>query len=226
MKARKKNPTLQSRLRKEMSSLGERLNESLRQVLLAMEEQDTNQARKLIPELNELKEQEDTSHDLCLQILTFTQGNADQIRWTNSAHKILSLMKKSSTEIEEIAHKLTKIEQAPAFPLIKDLPEMGRVANGMLQKSIHAALEPDVDFALGVIEADSSLDRSREHFMDEAVAFLSKNPDATPLMVPYLFISQHLERIGDHASHIAEEVVYYLHDRSDGRGTSGCPEAA
>jgi len=196
-----------------MSSLGKRLNESLRQVLLAMEKQDTNQARKLIPELHQLNDLENTSRDICLQILTFTAGNTDQLRWTSSAHKILSLMKESSTEIEEIALKVAKIEHAPALPLIEDLPEMGRVANGMLQKSIRAALEPDEEFARRVIEADSSLDRSRENFMDGAIAFLSKNPEATPHMVPYLCISQHLERIGDHASHIAEEVVYYLHDQ-------------
>ena len=208
----RKKQTLHHRLKKEMAAIGKRLNESMHQVLEAMETRDSKRARRLIPKLQGLQGKEEASRDVCLKILALTKGNTDQLRWTSSAHKILSIMKESSAEIEEIAQKVAKIEGNSDLPHVKDLPIMGQAAGRMLQKSISAVLEPDAEHARSVIEADSSLDRSKEAFMEKAFAFLIKHPEATQLMVPYLFISKHLERIGDQASHIAEEVVYYLHD--------------
>lgn len=207
-----KNHTLHCRLKKQMSDIGKCLNESLHQVLEAMEKKEPGRALRLIPKLQNLQGREDASREDCLKILALTKGNTDQLRWTRIAHKILSIMKESSAEIEEIAHKVAKIKQNEDLPHVKDLPIMGQHVSRMLKKSIHAVLEPDAEHARSVIKADSSLDRSKQVFTEKAFAFLIKHPEATQFMVPYLFISKHLERIGDQASHMAEEVVYYLHD--------------
>jgi len=204
------NHMLQRQLKKEMGLIGKVLSRSLVQVLKAVEERDADLARELISGLQNLQGRENASRDVCVRILALTMGNTNELRWTNSAYKILSLMEKSSLEIEEIARQVEEIEKAPDLPFAKELPSMGAMASSMLRESIQAAISPDADDACRIIVTDSNLDRSKEAFKKKVAAFLSENPEAAQPVTPYLFISKHLERIGDHASHIAEEVAYFL----------------
>ena len=206
------NHTLHRQLKKEMGHIGKQLSRSLAQALKAVEKKDAVLARELISGLQRLHGRENASLDVCVRILALTKGNTDELRWTSRAYRILSLMGQSSQEIEEIARKVEEIEKTPELPLAKELPLMGQVASSMLRESIQAAICPDADDACRIIAADSSLDRSKEAFKKKVAAFLSENPEAAQPVTPHLFISKHLERIGDHASHIAEEVAYFLQE--------------
>jgi len=197
-----------------VSLIGKELSLSLHNVMQALENRDRSRASGLIPDLKHLQEREDASREVCLKILALTHGNNEELRWTRSTHFILSLMEKSSDEIETIAHSVAGIDLDPSFPFLRDLPEMGRVARGMLDKSTRAVLRPEAEFARRIIESDSSLDRRRDAFTEKTNAFLSSHPEAALAMTPYLAISRHLERIGDHASHMAEEVIYFLEGTS------------
>ncbi len=201
---------LHRRLRDDMSVIGKGLSESLRKVMQAFEERDANRANRLIPELKHLQERESASRDICLRILALGQGNTEELRWAGSAHRILALMEKSVDEIQEIAQNVAEIDGSPAVPFAGELPAMGRVACGMLDRSTRTVLRPEAEGARKIIETDSSLDRSRDAFAEKADDFLSIHPEASQGLLPYLLISKHLERIGDHASHMAEEVIYSL----------------
>jgi phosphate transport system protein len=132
------------------------------------------------------------------------------MRWTGCAHRILSLIGNISAEIAAIAKQVEKIGKGPEPPITEDLPEMGRMASQMVERSIQTALHPHAEDARRIMEEDSSLDRHKEAFIKKAIAFTADNPDSEEPVVPYVLVSRHLERIGDHASHIAEEVAYYL----------------
>jgi phosphate transport system protein len=60
------------------------------------------------------------------------------------------------------------------------------------------------------MEEDSSLDEHKDDFAKRAITFMADHPDSSEPVIPCVLVSRHLERIGDHASHMAEEVVYYL----------------
>jgi phosphate transport system protein len=198
-----------------MSAIGRNLNRSMQQALKALEERDTERARKLLADIKGLRRREDLSKEICLQILARTRGTTLELRWTGCAHRILLLMEKSCKEIAEIAQKVTEINHSPFMPpAAEELPSMGRVASRMLQESIRAALQPDAEYARGIMAADSSLDQKRDAFIKRAITFMMENPTTTIPVVPYLLVSKHLEKIGDHASHIAEEVVYYLQEQT------------
>jgi len=200
----------------EMSAIGKELSGLLRNIMKAFEERNLESATTLMGQLKRLQDREGASRDSCLKILASRNGNTDDLRWTSRAHKILSLMEKSSDEIEKIAHKVTDIDRSYTLPFFKDLPEMGRMACGMLDRSIHAVLQPEQERARQIIEEDSFLDRSRDEFLEKARVFLRKHPEDAKNLTPFMLISKHLERIGDHASHIAEEIIYFL----NGNGTS------
>ena len=208
-----KSRALNRWLQKELSVIGKGLSNSLNDVMEACEKGDATRASRLISQLKILRKRENVSQDTCLRILAQLEGTREDLRWTGRAHKILSLMEKSSIEIEKIAENVSEIDKTKEFPFVRDLPEMGRLACGMLDQSTHTALRPKAEDARKIIENDSFLDRSRDAFKEKAEAFRSQHPEATQSLIPYLHIAKHLEKIGDHASHIAEEVIYFLNGK-------------
>lgn len=204
------NRGLYDQVKTGMNSIGRDLNRSMQQVLEALEHRDAESAQKILARLEDLGQREDEVKEICIRILGRTNGNTIELRWTRCAHRILSLMGSSSGEIAAIAREIHKINSSPRLPIAEDLPKMGRMASDMLAWSIRTAVHPDAGDARRIMEEDRSLDRHRDEFANRAIAFVAENPDRSQPVVPYVLISRHLERIGDHASHIAEEVAYYL----------------
>ena len=205
---------LYARLKTEMHAVGRGLSHSMRKVLEALERRNGVSAEQLLGLLEDLQKNEDTLRDICIEILAGKSRNTPELRWTGCAHRILQLMSKTSAEIASIARQIGKINQGPDLPIAQDLPEMARMASEMLERSIQTALHPDPESARRVMEEDSSLDRHKEDFTNRAISLVNDHPENSQPVVPYVLVSRHLERIGDHASHIAEEVAYYLQEQA------------
>ena len=205
---------LYRQLKTEMDSVGRDLGQLMKQVLEALEQRNGASAERILSRLDDLRRKEDGLKDICLQILGGKNGSTPELRWTGCAHKILSLMSGVSTEIAAIARQIGKINDGPDLPIAEDLPEMGRMASRMLERSIRIALHPDAAGARKIMEDDSSLDRHKDDFEEKAISLVNDHPQNSQPVVPYVLVSRHLERIGDHASHIAEEVAYYLQEEA------------
>jgi len=212
MPKKKNGHSLQRRLKNELSDLGKCLHLSLNQIIEALEKRDADLAETVIPQIEALQVREDSSREVCLRILAMALGNTGEMRWTRSAHKVLSYMEESSAEIAQLAQHVKQLNKNLDFPLASTLPSMGRKASWMLHNSILTMLHADTEKALEIMEQDSFLDRNKEVFLEKAFDFIAEHPDYVRPAVPYIVISKHLERIGDHASHIAEEVIYLLQE--------------
>lgn len=201
---------LYDQLTTEMDFIGRDLGQAIQQVLKALRERNGGPPEELLGRLDDLQKREGALMDLCLEILAGRNGKTPELRWTGCAYKILSLMSKSSAEIAAIARQADKIHQGPELPIAGDLTRMGTLAARMLERSIQTTLHPDAESARKIMEEDSSLDRHKEDFAQRAICLANEYPENAQPVVPYVLVSRHLERIGDHASHIAEEVAYYL----------------
>jgi phosphate transport system protein len=197
-----------------MDSVGKDLGQLMKRVLEALETGNEAPAERILSQLEGLRRKEDGLKELCLQILGGRNGSTAEFRWTGCAHKILSFLSGVSSEIAAIARQVDKINKGPSLPIAGDLPEMGRMASRMLERSIRIALHPDADGARSIMEEDSSLDRHKDDFAEKAISLVNDHPQNSQTVVPYVLVSRHLERIGDHASHIAEEVAYYLQEQA------------
>ncbi len=200
------------RVKRAMQAVGSDLRESMKQILEALEQRNGAEAGEIPTRLEDVREKEDTLKELCLQILGEASGSTPELRWTGCAHNILTLMSKVSREIGILVQQIGRIHQGPELPIGEDLPDMARLAAWMLDQSIRTALDPDAESARRVMEEDSSLDQRKEDFARRAILLVNEYPESSQPVVPYVLVSRHLERIGDHASHIAEEVAYYLED--------------
>ncbi len=210
MQNAKNQKNLYRRLKTEMDSIGRDLDLAIQQVLEALARRNGAPPEALLSRLEGLQKREDPLKELCLEILGSGNGNTPELQWTGCAYKILSLMVKSSAEIAAIAGQVGKIRRGPELPILEDLSRMGATAARMLARSIRTALHPDADTARKIMEEDSSLDRQKEDLAQRAISLANEYPKNAQPLVPYVLVSRHLERIGDHASHIAEEVAYYL----------------
>jgi|GEM_PF-2743348 len=205
---------LYRQLRTEIDSVGNDLGQSMQEVLEALERRNGASAERILGRIDDLRKKEEALKEMCLQILGDEKGSTPELRWTGCTHKILSLISRVSTEIAAMARQIGKIDEGPDLPIAEDLPEMGRMASRMLERSIQIALHPDADGARKIMEEDSSLDRHRDSFAEKAISLVNDHPQNSQPVVPYVLVSRHLERIGDHASHIAEEVAYYLQEQA------------
>jgi phosphate transport system protein len=195
-----------------MDSIGRDLGQSMHEVIEALEKHNGFSAERISARLVDLLEREEGLTEICLEILGARKGPTPELRWTGCAHRVLSLLFRVCEEIAGIAGQIDKINQGPDLPLRQDLPEMGRMARGMLIRSIQAVIHPDAEGARRVMQEDPGLDRRKEDFAKRAVRLVNERLNDSQPVVPYVLVSRHFERIGDHASHIAEEVAYYLGD--------------
>ncbi len=198
------------RLKTEMDSIGRDLDQAMHRVIEALEKRNGFSADRVSERLVDLLEREEDLNEICLEILGGKKGPTPELRWAGCAHRVLSLLFRVCEEITGIAAQIGKINEGPELPIRQELPEMGRMASEMLTGSIQAVLRPDAECARRVMEEDSCLDRRKEDFANSAVCLVNQTLNDSRAVVPYVLVSRHFERIGDHASHIAEEVAYYL----------------
>ncbi len=151
--------------------------------------------------------------DACFTLLALQQPVATDLRLIVSAIKI-------SADLERVGDLAVNIAEAaepyltyrPVKALV-DLPRMGEIAQEMLAGALHAFLTNDAGAAKSVLAADDRLDALKEQVFRELLTYMLGNPATVAPAVELLFISRHLERVGDHATNIAEDVIFITEAR-------------
>lgn len=151
--------------------------------------------------------------DRCFKLLALHQPMAADLRAIVAAVKI-------NTDLERVGDLAVNIAEAgkrylqhpPVKPLI-DIPRMGEIAQRMLRDSLDAFVRRDVDLAEAVLAADDTLDALKTQIFRELLTFMLSDPATIAPALDLILISRHLERIGDHATNIAEDVIFIVSAR-------------
>jgi len=130
--------------------------------------------------------------------------------------KIVSIIK-ANKDLERIGdhavniaeHALYLIPRRPVKPLI-DIPRMAKIATSMIKNSLDAFLQERVDLAREVLKSDDLVDNLDVQIMRELITYMASDPAAIERSLRLIFISRNLERIGDLAMNLAEDVVYFM----------------
>jgi phosphate transport system protein len=112
--------------------------------------------------------------------------------------------------ITECAHTL--LTQPPLKPLI-DIPRMADLARRMVRESLDAFVREDVLLAESVIMTDDQVDALKNQVLRELMTYMMSDPRSIERAMSLILIARHLERIGDHATNIAEDVIYMIQGR-------------
>ena len=157
--------------------------------------------------INELHMEVD---DRCFKLLALHQPMAADLRVIVAAVKI-------NTDLERVGDLAVNIAEAgkrylnhpPVKPLI-DIPRMGDLAQKMLRDALDAFVRRDMPLAEKVLAEDDTLDALKTQIFRELLTYMLQSPDTIEPALDLILISRHLERIGDHATNVAEDVIFIL----------------
>ena len=152
-------------------------------------------------------------HGRCVRLLALHQPMAIDLRAIVSAVKI-------NTDLERVGDLAINIAEAAlrylAHPPVKeliDIPRMADIAQGMLRDALDAFVRRDTQLAQQVLDADDTLDALKTQVFRELLTYMLQDPHTIEPSLDLILVSRHLERVGDHATNIAEDVIFMVSAR-------------
>ena len=198
------------KIKKKILSLGTLVEERVRMTSSAVDNRDAAIAEKIIKTDWEIDEMEVDIEEECLKILALHQPVAVDLRFLITAIKINNDLERIGDQAVNIAERVLTISKRPEMDFVFDYAPMAEKAEAMLKMSLDALVTMDVDLAIKVITLDDEVDAIKTLAYDRIKAAIRQNPDRVGYLINLLLISRHLERLADHATNIAEEVVYLI----------------
>lgn len=146
--------------------------------------------------------------DRSFKLLALRQPVASDLRFIAAGIKINGELERIGDLAVNIAQRTLGLLKEPPMQVLVDVPKMAKLAQEMVKRSLDAFVTRNPDLARAVIEADDTVDYLRDHFFQELMNVMAREPEAIPRALNLILISRNLERIGDHATNIAEDVIY------------------
>jgi phosphate transport system protein len=193
-----------------MAALAETMIDKAIAVLVQRDESPAAKVREYEQEVNRLEIEID---DNALTLLATQQPVARDLRFIVAATKINGELERiGDLVINILQNSQTLLQQPPLKPLI-DIPHMADLARKMVRDSLDAFIAGDALLAQAVIMADDRVDALKDQVLRELLTYMIADPRAIERGLALILISRHLERIGDHAVNIAEDVIYMTQGR-------------
>jgi len=168
-------------------------------------------AKDVIASDQGIDEMENTLQEHCLNLLACQQPMAIDLRFLTMAMSITTDLERMADLAVDIAQRVCELADKPLLKPLIDIPQLTIIAQQMIKRSIDAFLNNDADLARKVILMDNEADRLRNLIQKELISdYMAKDPATASRAVPLLLIARHLERICDHATNIAEDIIYMV----------------
>ena len=151
--------------------------------------------------------------DRCFKLLALHQPMAVDLRAIVAAVKINTDLERVGDLAVNIAEAVRRYLGHPPVKQLIDIPRMADIAQGMLRDALDAFVHRDVSIAQAVLGADDALDALKTQVFRELLTYMLQDPQTIQPALDLILISRHLERIGDHATNIAEDVIFMVSAR-------------
>jgi phosphate transport system protein len=197
-------------LLKQLTALSARVEESVKRAFQALDENNADLARKVIMEDEIIDKQEIDIEEECLKILALHQPVAIDLRYLVAVMKINNDLERIGDLAVNISWHTLDILSEPLLKKPVDFQEMCRLSQSMLKRSLDSLVNLDANTAYAVLKEDDEVDRMNAELSAEIVEAIKNNPAKADVLVLYIHIARHLERIADHATNIAEDIIYLI----------------
>lgn len=198
------------KIKKLILSLGAKVEEQVRMATQAVETHDAELAQQIIKSDYDVDEMEVEIEEECLKILALHQPVAVDLRFLIAVIKINNDLERIGDQAVNIAERVDVIAKRDLSDLFFDYTSMGEKVQEMLKMSLDALVSMDYDLAYSVVMRDDEVDQIKSDAYDRIKQAMSNHPDKIGYLINLLLISRHLERLADHATNIAEEVIYLI----------------
>ncbi|MGB5985130.1 MAG: phosphate signaling complex protein PhoU [Desulfobacterales bacterium] len=197
-------------IKKQILTLGAMVEERVQIAIKAVTENDSKLAEKIIRSDHEIDAKEVEIEEDCLKILALHQPVAVDLRFIVAVIKINNDLERIGDQAVNIAERVGVTAKREQLDFFFDYSTMGEKAQSMLKMSLDALINLDVDMAYKVVTLDDEVDNIKIEAYDRIKTALGKHPDKVGYLINLLLISRHLERLADHTTNIAEEVIYLI----------------
>jgi phosphate transport system protein len=198
------------RLKQQILKLGAEVESSVRLAVKSVMERDSGLAKKVIDKDNEIDSFEVEIEEDCLKTLALHQPVAIDLRFIVAVLKINNDLERIGDLAVNIAEREIIISKKREIGLLPGLEEMSEIAQVMLRKSLESLINMDSKKARDVLVMDDDLDDLNAKIYDRVKEGIRNKPEHLTSMVQYLTIARNLERVGDQATNICEDVIYMV----------------
>lgn len=196
-------------LNAELIRMGEMIRMAIANAVSALAERNDRKARETIAFDGEIDQQERLVESMCMKLLLSQQPVAGDLRTVSSALKVITDMERIGDHAADISEIELMLERLPRMSN-EHLREMATQTSVMLIKSLEAFVERDLDKAREAIALDDAVDELFDRVKNELIEAIRQNPDNGEQATDLLMAAKYFERIGDHATNIAEWAVYAM----------------
>jgi len=192
---------------------------SVNMAVQAVVERKDDIAHKVIANDNILDELEITLDEQCINLLALKAPMASDLRLITVAMKVIQNLERIGDEATKIARRALELNREPALKAFVDIPRMASLSIALLKSSLDSFVHGDAKKAKELIQKDGEIDDLNKQLNRELISFMLEDPQKITRSLYLMVVSKSLERIADHATNIAEEVVF-LQEGSDIRHES------
>lgn len=189
-------------------SLGAMVEDRVRLAIKSIDNCDTEIAEQIVRLDYEVDEMEVDIEEECLKVLALHQPVAVDLRFLISVIKINNDLERIADETVNIAHRISVVAKNKNCHFIFDYADMAEKASSMLRMSLDALVNLDTDMAFKVCLRDDEVDSFVHNAYSELKNVIRNTSEDVGVLINMFLISRHIERIADHATNIAEEVIY------------------
>ena len=210
-----------NRLRGLVAEMGGRVEKALEDAMAALVQRDYDKAQRVVAADRQVDALEAEVEKLVIQTLALRAPMANDLREVVAALKIVGVVERIGDYAKNIAKRVPQLGNHPAIEPISLLPSMAQVAGEMVGDALNAFAARDAALAEAVVARDHVVDSFYNSIFRTLVTYMMENPKTISECAHLLFIAKNIERIGDHATNMAEMVYYaatghYLPERERG----------
>jgi phosphate transport system protein len=197
-------------LRELVLRMGGLVEQMTRRVVQALVERDVG----ILPEVLAMETQVNQLHieidEMCIELIALRQPAAVDLRFIAAAMKINTDMERIGDQAINITERAEVLLTVPPLKPLIDIPRMADIAQEMLKASLDAFVNGDDALALETIRRDDEVDQLKDQVFRELLTYMMADPSTIPRAMELILVSRHLERIGDHATNICEDVIFMV----------------
>jgi phosphate transport system protein len=197
-------------IRAKLLEMGGKVEVMIANAMKALVERDSGLAERTIAFDHEINRLEVEIDEKCLYVLARRQPAARDLRFITLALKIVTDLERIGDQCTAIANRAIELNREPPLKPYIDLPRMSQWTGIMVKESLDAFVRGDDALALKVCGDDQFVDELNEQIQRELLSFMMENPETISRAIKINYISKCLERIADHATNVAEMVIFMV----------------
>ncbi len=203
-------PRLLHELKQQLLFLSSTVEESVAKVVSALAQRDARLAAEVVAADTEIDNLEIAVEAECLTILALQQPVASDLRFVVATLKINNDLERMGDLAKKIGKNVIYLCGVPQPDVRCDFREIADISRSMVKRSMDAFVNGDVELARGVLEDDDRVDNLKDALYAELRSGMRQHPDQLEALLKLHSVARNLERLGDMATHIAEEVIYMV----------------